>query len=326
MSKDLFQNLLVDVFEEDASNDRYFDSLEDPFLRGWSFTCDLRGRYTECSPEVNRLLRIPASKFIDNSFINFHLSPASATEMQFTLKKEKPPYKIEVVFERPDGKCVPAVMNLFAAIDREGKHVGWHGFAYLTEAPHENEALVDRAAEKRTEEKTGPRIKRTVEMADSILPGLLEEVRLQSSTLQKERRSSVIREDHTTNHSADGTGEVHLRYKIEWGYKLGLTAKEKAFINKHPVVEKRNLFRRIFSPRSILQCDKCWISVVLSVENKEAFIWVDYPDAKGRTKRLKVEEFLVDTQPLLDEIQRGFSSPWYVNTKLQRGRDYLVAD
>jgi len=306
--------LLGDVFDREPAGRPHPRALEDAFLSGWSFACDPSGCYTACGPEVERVLGIPPEAFIGRSFVNFALVMTSAVELKFSLEAEKPPLQVQVDFENDRGEHLPAVLNVFATLDREGRHTGWHGFAYL----------VDAAPEKSAQEQADQKLDRLVQVAETLLTGLLDDLRRNSPAIQKARNSRVTRAENLVDSPGNGLRSREIRFTLEWGEKFDLSPNEKLFVIENRFAGKRDLFRRLLASSEIVKCDLFWIAAVIAIEGKDAWLLVDYPSMEAPTARLLVQDFLLDTGPMLAEIRRGIENPWYTRTVLQKGRDFLL--
>ncbi|NMB55064.1 MAG: polysaccharide biosynthesis tyrosine autokinase [Leptolinea sp.] len=95
---------------------------------GWSWKCDIKGKYISCSDEVFDCLGIVPNAFINKSLFSFRLTKESANELKRFLEESKTGGNLVVRFEHSTGKILVVNLNISPQVNTNNEMIGWTGF------------------------------------------------------------------------------------------------------------------------------------------------------------------------------------------------------
>jgi PAS domain S-box-containing protein len=190
------------------------------------------------------------------------------------------------------------------------------------------------------------------EPADHLLASqkiieILESIRVNSSEVNQFEFSQIItnqkeelKEDRTQRPIVTGSlAGLEIRsypkmvvqeieHKLEWGRKLGLTAEDEAYLERHRYASQglSGIFQRRRAPKEILKHDKFWIAVCIVVEkNRPKRIKIDYQRDQNGDEGVDLKEFLRDPDLLISRLIKALANPFSSRTALHIREDYLIS-
>ncbi len=86
-----FQAQLENLFSNSNAAEIKPEASSGAAFPGWVWECDLQGKITYCSPEVEQALGVQASEFISQNLLNYRLSPESVEGMAELLRDIEQP-------------------------------------------------------------------------------------------------------------------------------------------------------------------------------------------------------------------------------------------
>jgi GAF domain-containing protein/ActR/RegA family two-component response regulator len=98
---------------------------------GWTWECNLQGQYIYCSPDIEKILGMPAESILGASIFNCHLASQSITAVKKVIENDSLPSQVDLYFQSRHGVLVPTRMHVFIRLDENGKPNGWRGFTQV---------------------------------------------------------------------------------------------------------------------------------------------------------------------------------------------------
>jgi signal transduction histidine kinase len=135
---DRLENLFTDVEKQPAETGSAEVAARRPSDRrelpsGWVWEMSLDGRYTWCSPEIERLLDIDPDDLIDRSLFDKPIVGASVAELEELVRQRQPVTNFKVKVEKPGGKQHTAVLHALVRNNEQGRPVGYRGVAQVVD-------------------------------------------------------------------------------------------------------------------------------------------------------------------------------------------------
>lgn len=303
-----------------------------PSPKGWTWACNAEGYYTNCSPEVQDVLNIPAGEFLDKSLVSYALAPRSASLLNEKITEKELPIEIFINYQKRNGDLVPVNMHISPTLSDAGDQIGLHGFVQT--------ALIEIDSQLSQETPTAEQI----HLGSTIILDTLSEIRKQSLELRSHALSSITMNERLIDpksrfrkilngtyandeeeRSASGYKIREIEHKLTWGDKFDLDQDENLYIRKnkyrHPGI--RGFFQRLLAPARIVQQDLRWFAVILEVEEEGANILFNYPHEKSGEQKIGLSELIGDPNIILPELKRAIEHPWQSINIFERGKDYL---
>lgn len=310
-----------------------------PFLSGWTWACDTKGRYTSCSPEVVEILGIHARDFEGQELASFALPEKSAGLLKAALEKGTFPVEVRLHFRRSDGTLLPAAVHLLPTHSQAGDHSGIHGFTITLFTqdeglPQEEEVIPEQEAT----QKAAPIQTQIHNVASALILDMLDDLQASSPVIAKHPKSSVTVNEVNGSALLDfnsGNGHntvqegllVEIEHKLKWGNKFDFDYDEDLFIRRSKYSRRgfRGYMERIAAPQKIQKCDLHWFAVMLRVDADSAQVWVDYAQAGDEPLKINLADFLENPNLLKPEIEMALENPLESSITYRLGMDYLVA-
>jgi len=317
------------------------DSLPDassPFLSGWTWACDTKGRYISCSPEVGEILGIDAQAFKGQNLASFALSVKSAELLEVALNKGIFPIEVRLNYQRSNGTSVPAAIHILPTHAPSGEQSGIHGFT-ITLFPEDGNLPQE---EKPVPEQEIPSQKpepksQNHDVASAMILDLLDDLQESSAIIAEHPKSSVTVNELSGPAQSDfsaGNGHysaaddhvIEIEHKLKWGKKFDFDYDEDLFIRRSKFAGPglRGYLERLSAPQKILKCDLRWLAVILRSDDDGAYVWVDYAQAGENPLKVELSEFLENPNLLKTKIEQALDKPWESIITYRLGVDYLV--
>ncbi len=353
MSRKLLQKSLDNLF---VSSQEEPDGPSDPAVRagplepeaarisGWVWECDLTGRFTSCSPEVEEILGISASQFNGQPLCSFALPDWSVRRLAPVLNQADFPAEVALLYQMNSGQQVPAAMTILPTYSEEGQPAGLHGFV-ISLLPEEQDGLpwpVDTtvaAKDPAGDRPVSSDSEKLISLTSEIVLDILREMSSSAPAIKGSALKRVTANEKNGVHPyrkhgprSGGNGVPlqeskprEIEHRLEWGSKFGLSADEVEFLerNRYRSPGLRGLTQRLFGKKTILLCDKKWISVVLRIEEQKIFLWLDIA-AAGEKPELNLNDFLGNPERLNPLLESAADFAWEDRTVYRRGVDFLA--
>lgn len=126
-----FTDLEEGPVEADASSRAEATVERRQLPTGWVWEVDLEGRYTWCSPEIERLMGIDPDDLIGVSLFDPPMVGASGGELRDRFEQQQPISNLKVRLENPRGKRHSGLVHALVRNDKAGKPVGYRGVTQL---------------------------------------------------------------------------------------------------------------------------------------------------------------------------------------------------
>ncbi|MGH2625644.1 MAG: PAS domain-containing protein, partial [Anaerolineales bacterium] len=94
---------------------------------GWIWESDASGRYTWCSPEVERILGLPAEELIGQDVAAVGLSAASSDALRSALAGPHPVRNLKIQGQAHDGSQLTLLVNTVRRTSANGDPAGHRG-------------------------------------------------------------------------------------------------------------------------------------------------------------------------------------------------------
>jgi signal transduction histidine kinase len=134
-------SLFVDL-EQDAA---YLPCLIDKQLPGWTWECDIQGRYTSCGSEVEIILGLHKEDFIGQPLAKFALHSDCQQNVQTAVEDGISPVKINVNYLDISGKIIPTLFHLLNfSTEKDGGKI--RGFVQVVDShplPHLTTTIIE---------------------------------------------------------------------------------------------------------------------------------------------------------------------------------------
>jgi len=98
---------------------------------GWVWETDAAGRYTWCSPEIERCLGYVQKEVLGKTVASFALDPESAPTLTSALNALQPIRNLRVRGRTQDGQNVELVINAMPRTDPSGARLGYRGVTQI---------------------------------------------------------------------------------------------------------------------------------------------------------------------------------------------------
>jgi hypothetical protein len=328
----LFNDLLAPPTENRLPSEQDFQAPD-----GWTWVCDEKGTFIECSPEVEHVLGIPSQNFLDKQLASFALDLHSASSLAITLSQGDLPVGLRLDYCTRSGALVPVSMQIFPTCSSAGDQIGLYGFAQVLKQP---------ANEQPAESDTHSQAE-LIHLASAIILDMLGDLRCSSTGIARSRLSRIIAREnkhqlsaskpassaHQPSLTADQPSDqemsedILVEHRLEWGDKFDFTVEEALFISSN-LNRPAGLLGRaqtLIAPKRILKCSYQWVSVVLKSDGQRVYVSVDYPHLIANPTGIYLDEFIQDQGLIASDIDRAVCNPWTTNTSYKLGEDYMQA-
>jgi hypothetical protein len=362
-ARDFSHQLGSRISSSQAEAAETFEAISQP-ANGWTWTCDARGRFTYCSPEVESALGVPAAAMIGKRLAEFQLAPASAEVLQQTLLDlfDHPvfPSETPVTYLDNRGETLAAQL-IFIGPDRGNPLGGWRGFTQVrAEAEAPPIPVTGELAEVETESppvthsyaEALPTLQVAYQESDYMeasqnLREQLERLRCLAAGVVSARYSrihslsSITHEDDRQHPLPDksyllGREVTHypkitvftFKHRLEWGDKLEPTPAEKRLLeDKRHAAGLLSRLGRASAPKAILLERKSWVDIQLRIENGGGNqLTISQAGGAGEMLIDVLDILLNEPDSLLPILSLALRHPQKSETWAYRGRDYLIAD
>ncbi len=111
-------------------------------ITGWIWECDRSGKYTWCSPEVEKILGYKPEELIGKPVDRVAFVSPAADNLRAAFEKGNPIQEIRADAHSREGRALTLLINALPRTDQEGKYFGYRGAAQvisMQEAPDEEQ-------------------------------------------------------------------------------------------------------------------------------------------------------------------------------------------
>jgi len=98
---------------------------------GWVWESDLEGRYTWCSPEVERVLGYQQRELMGKSILDEPIERSSAGELEEAISGQDNAHNVKLRATRKDGTRLTLMMNALIRTGKAGEVLGYRGVAQV---------------------------------------------------------------------------------------------------------------------------------------------------------------------------------------------------
>ncbi len=102
--------------------------------RGWSWEIDSAGRYTWCSPEVEKAIGLAPDDLIGKEIYSSGFNAEAAAELNKLIDSGQPIQHLFMDFENPQGEQCTILLDSHLLTDKQGNPKGYRGISQIVDA------------------------------------------------------------------------------------------------------------------------------------------------------------------------------------------------
>ncbi len=102
--------------------------------RGWSWEIDSAGRYTWCSPEVEKAIGLAPDDLIGKEIYSSGFNAEAAAELNKLIDSGQPIQHLFMDFENPQGEHCTILLDSHLLTDKQGNPKGYRGISQIVDA------------------------------------------------------------------------------------------------------------------------------------------------------------------------------------------------
>ncbi|TEU00101.1 MAG: response regulator [Anaerolineales bacterium] len=132
--ENLFSGISKDIPKTGTLSTEVLGSPETDRPRGWSWEIDSAGRYTWCSPEVEKAIGMAPDDLIGKEIYSSGFNAEAAAELNKLIDSGQPIQHLLMDFENPQGEQCTILLDSHLLMDKQGLPKGYRGISQIVEA------------------------------------------------------------------------------------------------------------------------------------------------------------------------------------------------
>lgn len=132
--ENLFSGISKDIPKTGTLSTEVLGSPETDRPRGWSWEIDSAGRYTWCSPEVEKAIGMAPDDLIGKEIYSSGFNAEAAAELNKLIDSGQPLQHLLMDFENPQGEQCTILLDSHLLMDKQGLPKGYRGISQIVEA------------------------------------------------------------------------------------------------------------------------------------------------------------------------------------------------
>ncbi len=130
----LFSGISKDIPKTGTLSTEVLGPPEADRPRGWSWEIDSAGRYTWCSPEVEKAIGMAPDDLIGKEIYSSGFNAEDAAELNKLIDSGQPIQHMLMDFENPQGEQCTILLDSHLLMDKQGLPKGYRGISQIVEA------------------------------------------------------------------------------------------------------------------------------------------------------------------------------------------------
>ncbi|MCK4741789.1 MAG: PAS domain-containing protein, partial [Anaerolineales bacterium] len=130
----LFSGISKDIPKTGTLSTEVLGPPETDRPRGWSWEIDSAGRYTWCSPEVEKAIGMAPDDLIGKEIYSSGFNAEAAAELNKLIDSGQPIQHLLMDFENPQGEHCTILLDSHLLMDKQGLPKGYRGISQIVEA------------------------------------------------------------------------------------------------------------------------------------------------------------------------------------------------
>ncbi len=130
----LFSGISKDIPKTGTLSTEVLGPPETDRPRGWSWEIDSAGRYTWCSPEVEKAIGMAPDDLIGKEIYSSGFNAEAAAELNKLIDSGQPIQHLLMDFENPQGEHCTILLDSHLLMDKQGLPKGYRGISQIVDA------------------------------------------------------------------------------------------------------------------------------------------------------------------------------------------------
>ena len=132
--ENLFSGITKDIPKTGTLSSEVLGLPETDRPRGWSWEIDSAGRYTWCSPEVEKAIGLAPDDLIGKEIFSSGFNAKVAAELKQLIDSGQPIQHLLLDFENPQGEQCTILLDSQMLMDKQGLLKGYRGISQIVDA------------------------------------------------------------------------------------------------------------------------------------------------------------------------------------------------